>query len=433
VSDLSSKTFCVVDFQGLFVGIAVRLAQCGARVFYQTPEDKRRLLNDAIVGDGIESVIKIDDCLLIKDLVDCFVFPDVAFEGLQKELRSQGFPVWGAGAGVNLELDRVFFMEKLAELGLDVAPYKVVTGLTALGEYLKDKEDIFIKVSKWRGTWETTRWNNWEQDWKNLDYWAVKFGGVKEEVPFVCFDKIDTDLEIGADTYCVRGQWPSKMLHGIESKDEAYFSAVTDGDKMPEQLMPIMHAFSPSLKKMDYVCQWSMEVRVKDDKAYFIDATCRGGLPSTATFLQVKNVPEIIYYGALGEMVEPDFGFLFSCEAMVKISGKHATWETMQLTPDVKSHLMLADYCEVDGKVWFPADEDGEITDIGWLCATGDTPTEAAKNLNSLADQLPDGADASVESLAQVIREIESEHDEGIKFTEQPLPDPEIVLEKSAD
>ena len=116
---------------------------------------------------------------------------------------------------------------------------------------------------------------------------------------------------------------------------------------------------------------------------------------------------------------------------MVKIQGSPESWETVELAAKVRENLMLSDYCEVNGKIWFPADEGGSITDIGWLVATGDTPTETAETINKLADELPDGADANVEAIASVIREIESEHQEGIEFTKEKMPDPSIVLEPS--
>lgn len=431
--NFSDKTFCVYDHHGLFLQIAVRLAQSGARVLYQTPQDRRDAINDGVIGDGLQDkgVFLCDDFWLKKREIDCFVFPDVRHKGEQLELRSQGYPVWGAGIGMDLELNRQLFLRKLAGLGLDVPPYDELIGFTNLLAYLRDKEDIFIKLSKWRGSWETFRFKNWKQDEHTLYAKMIPIWCVREKLRFLCFPKIDTDLEIGADTYNVRGRWPSVMLHGIEHKDEAYFSAVTKHPEMPKQLLPIMDAFSPFLAEVGYSCQWSMEVRVKDDTNYFIDATTRGGLPSTMSFLKAKNTAEVIYAGACGELVDVDYGFKFSAECMVKVNGQPGACETIELEDEVRDNLMLSDCCEVDGQIWFPADENGSIQEIGWLCATGDTPTEVAEEMNRLADMLPDGADASVEAMADVIREIESEHEEGIRFTEQPMPDPEIVLEES--
>lgn len=429
--NISSKCFHIFDHRGLFVSLAKRLAQSGARVLYSTPEDRRDLITDVILGDGYTDIECVNDVWEHKKEVDCFVFPDIRHGGMQSELRSQGLPVWGSQRGMILEQDRLFFLEKLKELNLDVPPYSVIEGVTNLALFLKEKKDIWIKVSKWRGSWETFHWRSQKQDGHNIDLWAVKFGGIKDFVRFICFPKIETDLEIGADTYCVDGTWPEQMLHGIERKDAAYFAAVTERSKMPEQLLPVMDAFSPFLKEVGHRNQWSMECRVTDTHSYFIDATTRGGLPSTNSFMAAKNVAEVIYHGARGEFVEIDYGYKFSAEVMVKVSGHARAWETIDLPPELKAELMLQNCCEVKGQTWFPADEEDAITDIGWLRSTGDSPKEVLERMNELADALPDGANADVEALSDVIREIESEQEQGIQFTDAPMPNPNIVLEES--
>lgn len=428
--DLSTKTALVRD-GGSFVGVARRLAEEFGRVLYcphyrqNNPE-----VNEAIIGDGCGDVIHCDDLWIAKKKADVFVFPDIGFAGEQKELRSQGLPVWGGGGAMRLETDREFFLGKLKELGLDVAPHEIVVGVTALRAFLKDREDIFIKVSKFRKSWETYHWRTWKEDEHMLDVWAVRFGGARELIRFLCFEKIETTLEIGGDTYNIDGEWPKMMLHGLEHKDEAYFSAVTKRSEMPKELTQIMDKFSPFMGSVGARIQWSMEVRVSDKGNFFIDATIRGGLPSTASFLKAKNVGQVIYHGAQGELVEIDYGFKFSAECMVKIKSADGAWGTVVLHDELKDAILLADCCEIDGQPWFPAD-DKAIEEIGWLCATGDSPTEVAKEMNRLADLLPDGADASVESLADIIREIEDEEEHGIPFTTQKMPSPEIVLETS--
>ena len=192
-----------------------------------------------------------------------------------------------------------------------------------------------------------------------------------------------------------------------------------------------MEAFSPYLREVEYRNQWSMEVRVKEPKNFFIDATTRGGLPSTASFLRAKNIPEVIYHGARGEFVDIEYGFKFSAEAMVKIGGKPGLWATAVLDHEVRASLMLSEFCEVKGQVWFPSDEHEPVDEIGWAITTGDTPKECLERMNALSDSLPDGLDANVEAISDVIREIESEQESGIQFTEHDMPSPEIVLEES--
>lgn len=436
---MNDKTFCVVD-HGLFLPLAHRLADSGAKVYYHNPSWMKAfpVLAEAIIGDGFADIECVPDLWDVKEKVDCFVFPDIYHAGLQLELRKQGYPVWGSAKGMALEVDRQFFLHKLAELGLDVPEYKVVRGINNLHAYLKDKKDIWIKTSKFRGSFETKHFRSWDLDEKLLDVWAFRFGGLKEHIDFICFTKIDTQLEIGSDTYCVDGQFPKYQLHGIEAKDAAYLSAVTKREDMPEQILPIMEAFSPYLKEAQYRCQWSMEVRVTDTQNFFIDATCRGGLPSTGSQLMLwKNFPEIIYHGARGELVDPIPTAKFSAEAMVKLSGERGAWECVRVPDELKMNLRLSDCCEVNGTAWFSPDQPfeseqhGSVKEIGWLVATGNTPTEVAEEMNRLADLLPDACDADVEALASIIREVEAEKEEGIHFTSMTMPNPEIVLEES--
>lgn len=435
--NLNQVTFLLHDKGGLFIPVARRLAESGAKVYYHTPPDRRDQINEAIIGDGFSKsehgpieVVEEYESVITK--VDTFVFPDVRFAAKQKFLRSLGYSVWGAGDGMSLELDRQFFLNKLSELGLDVPKFDVVVGLGALRKYLDGKEDIYIKTSKWRGSWETACFRSYEEDGGLLDVWAMRFGGLQELIRFICFPKIETDLEIGADTYCIDGEWPDLMLHGIEAKDAAYFAAVTPREKMPEPLLPIMEAFSPYLRECQYRQQWSMEVRVKEPYHYFIDATARGGLPSTGSqILAMTNLPEVVYHGARGELVQPKYDALFTAECMVSCHGQENAWHTEKFNPKLRPHLMLMDYCMVNNQPWWPAEDNGSITEIGWLVSKGQTPEECLRSMNELADDLPDGCDAAVESLASIIREIDSEADAGIKFTDAPLPPAEIVLEPS--
>jgi hypothetical protein len=318
----------------------------------------------------------------------------------------------------------------LEDLKLDVPDYDEVRGVSNLGAFLKDKKDIWLKVSKWRGSWETYHWRSWDEDASELDQWAVKFGGIKEFVTLLCFPKIDTKLEIGADTYCIDGQWPAQMLHGIERKNKAYFAAVTNYEQMPDELIEVMAALRPYMKKVGYRNQWSMENRVTDTENFFIDATCRGGLPSTASFCAAKNTAEVIYHGARGEMVPIDYGYKFSAECAVEMENPDDAWGTVSLKPEVKEALFAQQCCETEGQLWFPPT--GTVSGhIGWIRATGNTPKEALEKMNALADELPDGVDAAVESLADIIREIEVEEAEGIHFTDQPIPDADVVLQPS--
>lgn len=428
--DLSSKTTLVYDLGGLFLPVAERLARDFGRVYYHTPwEIGFSKIHAACVGEGIEGIERCNDIWTVKNKVDCFVFPDVGTAGLQLELESQGKPVWGSRRGSRLELDREYFLERLSALGLDVPTYTVCEGMTELAKELKGRKNVYVKISMFRGMQETKHWRSWKEDNGLLDLWSLRWGPLKEHVPFLVFDAIETEMEIGGDTYCVDGRWPSLMIHGLEAKDEAYFGAVTPREDMPDELTSALDAFSEDFAKVRYRNKFSMEVRVTDTEAFFTDPTCRGGLPSTGTQLEIwSNFSEIVWGGAHGELVQPEPAAKFSMECAVKQKADRCQWSVVEVPEGLSPWLKLANCCQVDGITTFPPTDDDDHH-IGWLVAQADTPRATLERMKELAAMLPEGTSASVESLAEVIKEIEVAETDDIPFTNLPLPEPEEVLE----
>ena len=364
----------------------------------------------------------------MKHEISGFVFPDCSLPGLQLELESQGFPVWGSRNGVDLELKRERFMEVLGEIGLDVPEYRVCAGMDELRAYLRDNEDQYVKISRFRADMETTHWRNWAMDEGWLDWLAYSLGPVKDVLRFLVFAKIETELEIGGDTYCVRGQWPGLMLNGYEAKDTSYFAAVTKREEMPEQIQEIMRALTPLLTEYNYRNQISFEDRVKGDKHYYIDATQRCGMPSSGSQQLIwGNFPEIVWAGANGELIEPEPVAKFSLEMMVTAEAGDSPWIKCEFDPKLFPWLRLSDCSLINGIHCFPMEE-SHGGELGWLVALGDTPAKTLDRAKELADLLPDGCDAKLENLVGLVKEIETGEKEGVPFTEQPIPTPADVI-----
>lgn len=428
MKETSEVIACVVD-SGLYQPLAHCLATKMKRVLLWNPDMPAfPSVKQACIGDGFPDIERVDEFWPELKDIDLFVFPDCNQSGLQQHLIEIGKAVWGSRTGSVLELDREHFMEALESLGLDVPNYHVVVGWTALCEYLRDKQDKYIKISRFRGDMETTHWRSWEEDETWLHWLAVNFGSFRERMRFMVFDSIDTPLEIGGDIYCVDGRWPKTMLNGLESKDTTYISCVTPMEEMPHQITDIMEAFSPILKEHQYRNQWSMEVRLKGDKAYFIDATCRGGMPSSGSQQLVwKNFPEIIWAGAHGELVEPEPTAKFTLECMVTSKCGKDLWDEVVIDPDLLPWLRFSSCCFIDGKFCFPPDEFHE-GELGWLVSIGDSPTEVLDEAKRLADMLPDGLDAKLENLVGLIKEVSEGEKKGVPFTEDHIPEPAEVV-----
>lgn len=425
MKEASQVTALVYD-HGLFLPLARHLAKTYKRVLYFTPwETAFPTLNQCIIGDGYPDVERCNDIWSVKKEIDLWCFPDIQHSGLQLELESQGFPVWGSRSGDALEINRQKFNRVLKEVGLKVPDCEEIIGLDALGEHLKDADERFIKMSKYRGSFETFKWRSWELDANILDFWAVKFGPASAYMRFLVFTPIETTLEIGGDTYDVDGQWPSLMLHGEEQKDKGYLGAVTAREAMPQQLQDVMEAFSPVLKKERYRNQWSMEMR--DDN--FIDACCRGGLPSTGAQMEAwTNLPEIIYAGAHGELVEPETDCDFVAECVLTMKSEKTMWGKTVMPKGLEDNVKLGGCCRIDGADCFPPD-DSHGEEIGWLVTKGSTIEEVVEEMKAKAKLLPDGVTAHTDSLIDLLQGIKEAEKEGIVFTDDRIPPPEIVLE----
>lgn len=426
VSDIVA---CVCD-HGLFLPVAHRLAKDCKRVLYWMPHAEGfSTIRKGIIGDGFSDIEWCDDPWKAKSDIDLFVFPDIEFSGMQLELVRQGYPVWGSGVGDIIELSREIFLRLLANNGLDVPEYRAFNGLDDLRIMLLKSEDKFIKISRWRGDMETFHWRSWSLDSGILDYLAHRFGPVQNEQRFLVFDPIKTNIELGGDSYCIDGQWPSIMLNGTEWKDKGYFGIVTKREHMPEQLRRVFDVFGPVLAGYGYRCQFSCEVRVQGDKSYFIDPTCRGGLPSTASQIMLwRNYSDIIWAGANGELIDPVPAAKFSAECVLKAKAPKDGWVVAEFPDELMEHVHIAKAAFIDGRFCIPPEE-GEHTEIGWLCAIGDSPTETIQKLGDLASLLPENVIAEYRSMLDIVDEIEEAKGEGLPMTPEKMPEPEKVVE----
>lgn len=429
MKSVSEVTACVID-AGLFLPFARRLAEDFKRVLFYNP-DRRSFpsIKQGVIGDGFSDIERTLDFWPHLNDIDLFCFPDIGNSGLQIHLEHLGKAVWGSRSGDSLELQRRGFLKFLESTGLAVPEYTLVTGLDRLTEHLRDKADQYIKISRWRGDMETTHWRDWQTDRGWLDWMAVNLGPLKNHMPFLVFPAIDTPLEIGGDTYCIDGQWPDVMLNGLEHKDTTYFGAVTSRIEMPKQIQELLEALTAFTRERHYRNQISFEDRVKGDQHFYIDATQRAGMPSSASQqLLWKNFGEIVWAGANGDLVQPDPVAGFSIECMVTCKTGKDCWDLVRLPKELERHCRFSNCAFVDGCYVFPPDEfhSGEL---GWLCATGHTPRGTLDEAKRLADLLPDGLDANLENLTGLIKEIEEGDKRGIPFTDQPIPEPAEVIE----
>lgn len=378
------KTVCVFD-HGLFVSVAKKLSESFGCTYYVTSwESSFPMSNDTAVGEGMPGIIRTDDIFDKLDEIDLFVFTDIYHGPLQVYLQSIGKRVWGARNGDQMETKRYEFIQEMQKLGMNVPPTENIRGIDNLRKYLKNNDNKFVKVdSIFRGDLETFHHVNYDMTCPILDKMAYEVGPRGDSICFVVQDGIDAVVETGYDGYCIDGQFPDKCLVGIEVKDKAYVGQVMDYSDIPEQVREINDKLVPLFKKYGYRGMFSSEVRITEDgTAYLIDMTCRFPSPPTSTMLcMLDNLAEIVYEGADGKMVQPEFNSKYGAEAIGTCEFARDGFAQLFYEDEDEDYVMQPNSMMQEGKTYsVPQKYDMEI--ICNVVATGDDLDQTISDLN---------------------------------------------------
>jgi hypothetical protein len=405
------KTVCVID-NGLFVEMAVRLADEFGTVYYYAPwEYTFPKTNRMLLGAGIPNVRKIDSFWPFLNDIDLFVFPDVNFGPLQLHLVWLGKRVWGSRSGEELEQDRAWSKQHLASIGVDIGDYAVITGMTALRDYLQTHEDQYVKISRTRGDMESFHSKNYDLIEPLLDDLEHKFGPKKNLIEFIVEEAIPDAVEIGYDGWTIDGQFPQHATAGIETKDKGFVMKTGNYADLPEPLRDINTKLAPTFRNFQYRGFFSDEVRLtKDGKAYLIDPTCRApSPPSQLYWMMIKNWGDIIWNGAEGSVVEPDFADKWGAELILLSDWATENWQPIEFPDEIREHVRITNLTMIDGKYFFVPQGD-DMPQIGGVVALGDTMEAAIKAVKEIAEQVdgycvettPDALDAAKEQIEKL-------------------------------
>lgn len=434
IKSVEEITACVVDY-GTFTALAEKFAETMKVVYYHSPVEKEyQDIKDAMTGEGLPKLKKLFDFFdpEIFNTIDLFIFPDIGYGGLQRYLRSIGKMVWGSNGADELELYRDLFINILKEVGLPTVKSKTIVGLTALGKYLKQVDKKWIKINCYRENMETWYHLNFEHSIRKLECLAVVFGGAKEQVTFVVQDEIESDTECGYDGWCIDGQFPSKSFQGYEKKNELYLGALLDNNDIPKEITYINEKMSSVLKEYKYRNWWATEIRVSEDIPYFIDPTARHpGQTGEHQWETCTNLAEVVWLGANGIMIEPEFSHDFAVEATLHYEASLGSsaisqeWKILEIPKEVLKWFKPYHYCMIDGIYHFLPNKKDEV---GVVLGVGNSIKESIDHLKKnleLLKSLP--VYANIGGFVSLLESIIEAQKHSIKFADK-IPDPKSVI-----
>jgi hypothetical protein len=434
MKDISEITVCVWDY-GTFLCLAEMFGRVAKKTYFHSPyEDEYREAGRCVVGDGlseVENFERIDQPLDPEKLdeIDLFVFPDIGFGGVQRLLRERHKKaVWGAMGASDLELYRTRFVKTLKSLGLPVVGYVIIKGTTNLSIHLKEVENKWVKVNRFRANMETWHHIDWDHSKRDLEHLEMEFGSVKEEVTFVVQDDIETDIETGYDGWTVDGRYPDKSFQGYEKKNELYLGGWVEDSRLSPFIKETNDAFSSVFLDYGYRGSMATEIRVKDDVAYFIDATFRmAGQTEEHLTESCDNFPEVIWKGANGAMESPSFNSKFVAEATMHYTARSDKWRTLVMPEESRRWFKLYGYCHADGAYQFPPRK-GE-DELGVVLGMGDTIEEAIDHLKENFDTIKkEPLSIRFEGFADLLKQAKEAEEEGVVDMDSEIPDPVSVV-----
>lgn len=337
---------CYVDnVGGSYLPAAIKLSKYFDKMYftsiYQNPFP---YVAPYKVGEGYKEIEVIHDFFNKLEDIDIIIFGDIYFEDWGNYLRKQGKLVFGGGLSEDIETNRNLFYGMLDRLSMNNGDYVVIKGITKLKQYLLNKTNRFIKVSYFRGQFETFNWINQAHNGVLLDEIEYDLGPLGDEIEFIVQSPIKSDAEVGFDGYAVNGKLPDTFLTGIEIKNAGYIGVKTSTSSAPEPVTEINNQFSPALQAYKHTGFYSTEVRYnsKTKESYYIDPCMRLGSPPSNVYLDmIDNWDEIIVEGAKGNLVEPHFKVKYGCEIILKSTYVNHNFLPVAFDPAYKANINL--------------------------------------------------------------------------------------------
>jgi hypothetical protein len=389
--NLYNKHIRVYD-NGLFVSTAVALSKYFGKVSYCTPWNGSGFpkSNMRLIGQGIPGIDWVEDVFDKINTVDIFAFPDCYSGALQVHIaRDLNIPVWGSRRGDELELFREAAKLHFKNLGLPVGKYEVVYGLDSLRKFLQKHDNQWVKIEVTRGDMETFHAKNYELIEPKLDELEHNLGALKQVIKFIVEESIDDAVETGIDIFAVDDQLPSKAMVGIEIKDKGYVGQIKDYSSLPNVITDFCEAIRPTLKSYNYRNFYSTENRViKDHTSFMNDFCARQGSPPSELYLKMlKNFGDIVWYGAQGELVEPEWSDEFGAEVLIQSSWADKNWQAVEYPKELDENVVLRNHTIINEKHYAMPQSVG-IPEIGAVIATGKTREEAINKVKDYCEKV---------------------------------------------
>ena len=429
--NLKDKKVLVSDL-GNFIFVAEKLAESFGKVFYYLPNyEICPTINKSLVGRGLKNVIPITDMFLKDDKIgydidemDMICFPFVYDIGKQMYFAKQGKNVFGAKEGQYLELWRGSTKELLKSLDIPVGEYESFTKFSDLREHLKKVTDKWVKISYWRGQFESFKHEEYKLTEPQLNAIERDLGGAKyiDDKKFLEYIvetplKTKNDIEIGADTYVVNGEYPKEICYGLEVKEKAYIGTHCPYEELHISMKESLEKLRPVFKEFNYQGAFSQEIRMGEDgKNYPLDLTNRMPSPNTESRTEwEENFAENIWNVANGIVPEVKFKTKYALQVAFYSNWAKEEEQTVYFPEKYRENIKILNHWKIDDVDYItPIDK---TTHLGYIVTYDDTIEGCIEKSKKICEEVK-GYDLEIQESAfdEVLEKVKNVKKEGINF-----------------
>src|SRR5208282_2474681 len=324
----------ILDF-GICTSLAARMGEDMEIAYSNAEYSAFPVTTDASPAKGFKNVELIEDPIrfMLDGRASHVIIPDLHLTDFATLAKRLNIPLFASGEAEELENDRWKLLEFLEANDLPVIKAAEIVGIDALGKYLEKTTDKYVKVCTYRGDLETEHHIDWvrsQSDW--YLHLKERLGPVGNKVRFIVQDPIESELEIGIDTFFRKGAFAIPSVLGVEKKDAAYVGKVIR--TIPPILQPSIKAFEKYLTKYDYRNFWTCELRITNDgTAYFTDTTHRMPWPPSGVMMAAcRNFCDVVLKDA-----QPDYGDAkYLCELILSSDAIANQWVRVDFPKELK-------------------------------------------------------------------------------------------------
>ena len=383
-----------------------------------------------LIGYGVEGVERVTNPWDRVEDADIHIFLDVYDSDIQRYLVEQGKYVWGCVGSDWLELDRDRSKQESAKAGIDIGGYKKIIGLDALRAHLKKNKNQFVKISTLRGAFETFAAPPTKRSSPGWTISKTRWAPSRRLPSSSLRMKSPTRLKLDTMATQSDGGFARGAIVGVEVKDRAYLGRTMRYSSLPENVREVNEKLSPILKREGHRGFISTEIReTKDGRAYLIDPCQRAGSPPSELYQNlIDNLGEVIWYGAQGLMIEPEYTDKWGAEVLLISEWADTHWQHVKFPEEVADNVKLRNFCVIDGET-FVIPQNAGAPEIGAVVATGPTAAAAIKECKRIAEMV-DGY--SIEKPIEALDKAKEELDKALGGkADKPVPKEQATAEEA--